>query len=177
MSKTAVGLFEHSDLAHQVVHDLETGAFPQGEIRILGESRDMSVDGVMSTPRTDFEVSLNRELQAIGANGQEAIAYVKGVRRGGVLVFATGSIEQVDNAAEIMNRHGAIDVEKARRQRTRCRQHGRREHDSCTRELQSNRADQSTRRRSPHVCLVASAMPPRKRNRQPPRRAKNNVNE
>ena len=112
MSKTAVGLFEHSDLAHQVVHDLETGAFPQGEIRILGESRDMSVDGVMSTPRTDFEVSLNRELQAIGANGQEAIAYVKGVRRGGVLVFATGSIEQVDNAAEIMNRHGAIDVEK-----------------------------------------------------------------
>jgi hypothetical protein len=112
MSKTAVGLFEHSDLAHQVVHDLETGAFPKGEIRILGESRDMSVDGVMSTPRTDFEVSLNRELQAIGANGQEAIAYVKGVRRGGVLVFATGSIEQVDNAAEIMNRHGAIDVEK-----------------------------------------------------------------
>jgi hypothetical protein len=112
MSKTAVGLFEHSDLAHQVVHDLETGAFPQGEIRILGESRDMSVDGVMSTPRTDFEVSLNRELQAIGANGQEAIAYVKGVRRGGLLVFATGSIEQVDNAAEIMNRHGAIDVEK-----------------------------------------------------------------
>ena len=72
----------------------------------------MSVDGVMSTPRTDFEVSLNRELQAIGANGQEAIAYVKGVRRGGVLVFATGSIEQVDTAAEIMNRHGAIDVEK-----------------------------------------------------------------
>ena len=72
----------------------------------------MSVDEVMSTPRTDFEVGLNQELQAIGANGQEAIAYIKGVRRGGVLVFATGSIEQVDNAAEIMNRHGAIDVEK-----------------------------------------------------------------
>jgi hypothetical protein len=112
MSKTAVGLFEHASVAHQVVHDLETSAFPRNEIRILGEPRDMSVDEVMSTPRTDFEVGLNQELQAIGANGQEAIAYVKGVRRGGVLVFATGSIEQVDNAAEIMNRHGAIDVEK-----------------------------------------------------------------
>ncbi len=112
MSKTAVGLFEHSVLAHQVVRDLETSAFPRAEIRILGESRDMSVDGIMSTPRTDFEVGLNRELQAIGASGQEAIAYVKGVRRGGVLVFATGSIEEVDNAAEIMNRRGAIDVEK-----------------------------------------------------------------
>lgn len=112
MSKTAVGLFEHSGLARQVVHDLEDRAFPAGEIRILGESRDMSVDGPMSTPRTDFEVGLNRELKAIGADGQEAIAYVEGVRRGGVLVFATGSTEEVDNAAEIMNRHGAIDVEK-----------------------------------------------------------------
>jgi hypothetical protein len=35
MSKTAVGLFEHSGLAHQVVQDLETSAFPRGEIRIL----------------------------------------------------------------------------------------------------------------------------------------------
>ena len=112
MSKTAVGLFEHSGVAHEVVHDLETSAFPRGEIRILGEPRDMSVDGAMSTPRIDFEVSLNRELQAIGANGHEAVAYVKGVRLGGVLVFATGSNEEVDNAAEVMNRHGAIDVEK-----------------------------------------------------------------
>ncbi len=112
MSKTAVGLFERPDVARQVVHDLETSAFPRKEIRILGEPQEMSVDGVMSTPRTDFEVGLNRELKAIGANGQEALAYVKGVRRGGVLVFATGSIEEVDNAAEIMNRHGAIDVEK-----------------------------------------------------------------
>ena len=112
MSKTAVGLFEHSGLAQQVVHDLETSAFPRKEIRILGEPRDMSVDGAMSTPRTDFEVGLNRELQAIGASGQEAAAYVKGVQRGGVLVFATGSAEQVDNAATIMNRRGAIDVEK-----------------------------------------------------------------
>jgi hypothetical protein len=112
MSKTAVGLFEHPDVARQVVHDLESSAFPRKEIRILGESRDMSVDGVMSTPRIDFEVGLNRELQAIGANVQEATAYVEGVRRGGVLVFATGSIEEVDNAAKIMNRHGAIDVEE-----------------------------------------------------------------
>ena len=111
MSKTAVGLFEHSGLAHQVVQDLETSAFPRGEIRILGESRDMSVDGPMSTPRTDFEVGLNRELKAIGADAQEAIAYVEGVRRGGVLVFATGSTEEIDNAAKIMNRHGAIEVE------------------------------------------------------------------
>jgi hypothetical protein len=112
MSKTAVGLFQYPSLADQVVQDLDASAFPRHEIRILGEPRVMSGDGVMSTPRTDFEVGLNRELKAIGASVDEAIAYVQGVRRGGVLVFATGSGAQVDNAAAIMNRHHAIRVEE-----------------------------------------------------------------
>jgi hypothetical protein len=37
---------------------------------------------------------------------------VKAVRHGGVLVFATGSTEQVDGAAQIMNRHRAAQVEE-----------------------------------------------------------------
>jgi hypothetical protein len=72
----------------------------------------MSGDGVMSTPRTDFEVGLNRELKAIGATNEEANAYGQGVRRGGVLVFATGSNARVDMAAEIMNRHDSIEVDE-----------------------------------------------------------------
>jgi hypothetical protein len=112
MSKTAVGLFENTGVARLVVRDLHANAFPEKEIRILGEPLDMAVTGVTSTPRTDFEVGLNRELQAIGANQQEASAYTKGVREGGVLVFATGSSEAVANAATIMNRHGAIEVEE-----------------------------------------------------------------
>ena len=67
---------------------------------------------VTSILRTDFEVGLNRELKAIGASDREARAYVQGVRRGGVLVFASGSNEQVNDAAEIMNRHDAIEVEE-----------------------------------------------------------------
>jgi hypothetical protein len=71
----------------------------------------------MSTPRIDFEVNLNRELTAIGASDREADTCVQGVRRGGVLVLATGSNEQVDNAATIMNarRNGAC---RTRRQST-----------------------------------------------------------
>ena len=112
MSKTAVGLFENPVLADQVVHDLEVSGFPRDDVRVLSEPRDMEVTGVMSTPRTDFEVDLGRELKAIGASEWEAKAYVQGVRRGGVLVFATGSNEKVDNAAEIMNRYFAIEVEE-----------------------------------------------------------------
>jgi hypothetical protein len=112
MSKTAVGLFESQSVADQVVHDLDASAFPRDKIRTLGEPRDMAVTGIMSTPRSDFEVGLDRELKAVGASDREASAYVQGVRRGGVLVFATGSDEEVDKAAEIMNRHGAIEVEE-----------------------------------------------------------------
>jgi hypothetical protein len=112
MSKTAVGLFQNPSAADQVLQDLEASAFPGNEIRLLGEPREMSGDGLMSTPRTDFEVGLNRELKAIGATNEVANAYVQGVRRGGVLVFATASDARVDTAAEIMNRHGAIEVDE-----------------------------------------------------------------
>lgn len=47
----------------------------------------------MSFPRLDFETELIRELTKIGATKAEAQAYVEGLRRGGALVFATGSDE------------------------------------------------------------------------------------
>ena len=112
MPKTAVGMFENSGLADQVVRDLEASAFPRNDVRILSESLDMPGSGVMGIPNIDFEVSLNRDLRKIGASGPEAEAYVKGVRRGGVLVFASGSNERIDAAAGIMNRHSPIDVEE-----------------------------------------------------------------
>jgi len=112
MSKSAVGLFENPAVGDQVVHDLEAGGFPRNEIRVLREPLDMAVAGVTSIPHTEFEVGLDRELKGMGASDGEAGAYVRGVRRGGVLVFATGSNTDVDHAAEIMSRHGAINVEE-----------------------------------------------------------------
>ena len=53
-----------------------------------------------------------REFRTIGAGETDAEAYVQGIRRGGVIVFATGSGEKVDAAAEIMNRHRAVELEE-----------------------------------------------------------------
>jgi hypothetical protein len=112
MSKTAVGLFESPGVADQVVHDLEASGFPRNDVRILSEPMDMAVTGVMSTPHNDFQVDLNRDLRQIGATEPEAEAYVQGVRRGGVLVFASGPDEKVETAAEVMNRHSPVEVEE-----------------------------------------------------------------
>jgi hypothetical protein len=105
-------LFENPGLADQVVRDLEARGFPRNDVRILSESLDMPGTGAMGIPNIDFEVSLNRDLRAIGASGPEAEAYVNGVRRGGVLVFASGGEEKIDAAAEIMNRHRPVEVEE-----------------------------------------------------------------
>ena len=112
MTKTAVGLFENPSSVDQVVRDLEASGFPRNELRVLGEPREMAGSGIMSIPRTDFEVDLTRELTTMGATETDAEAYVQGVRRGGVMVFATDSGEKTDAAAEIMNRHHAVEVEE-----------------------------------------------------------------
>lgn len=111
MSKTVVGLFQNSAVADQVVHDLAASSFPLNEIRSVREPLDMGATGATGTPRLDFEVRLERELTVIGASVGEANAYAQGVKRGGVLVFATGTNEEVEAASEIMNRLGAANLE------------------------------------------------------------------
>ena len=112
MTRAAVGLFENSYLVDEIVHDLEASGFPRDDIRVLSEPRDIAGSGMMSTPHTDFEVDLVCELRTMGAAEAEADAYVQGVRRGGVIVFATGSSEKAEAAAEIMNHHGAVEIEE-----------------------------------------------------------------
>lgn len=66
----------------------------------------------MSTPHADFEVALTRDLTEFGVLEGDAEAYVQGVRRGGVMVFATGLGKKADTATEIMYRHGAVELEE-----------------------------------------------------------------
>ena len=112
MAKTAVGMFENSGLVDGVVRDLTAKGFLQKEIRVLGEPIEMAASGLMSTPHTDFEVDLIRDLTAFGVVKADAETYVQGVRRGGVMVFATGPGKKADQAAEIMNSHGAVEIEQ-----------------------------------------------------------------
>jgi hypothetical protein len=109
MPKTALALFKDPSVADEVVRDIESLGFPRNEVRTLGEPLGL---GVTSIAELDFEVELFRELERIGATRQEAEAWVEGLRHGGVLVFATGSDERVDRAAEMMNRHGGVGTEE-----------------------------------------------------------------
>ncbi|MGA2234987.1 MAG: hypothetical protein ABSG23_05890 [Terriglobales bacterium] len=110
MAKTAVGLFQNPGSVDEVVRELKASGFAQKDVRVLREPREMAGSGVMSTPHTDFEVDLTRDLMAIGASEADAEAYVRGIRRGGVMVFATG--EKADAAVRIMNHHRGVEIEE-----------------------------------------------------------------
>lgn len=113
MPKTTIGLFEDPGVVGEVVREIEALGFPRNEVRTLDEPSMFDVTGVMSFARLEFEVDSIRELTRIGATEAEAQAYVEGLRHGGVLVFATGSDRDVDAAADIMRRSGAVEIEEA----------------------------------------------------------------
>ena len=46
MAKTAVGLFENSELANEVVRDLEATGFLRKDVRVLSEPREMAGSGL-----------------------------------------------------------------------------------------------------------------------------------
>jgi hypothetical protein len=66
MAKTAVGLFENPGSVEEVVRELKASGIPQKDVRVLREPREMASSGLMSTPHTDFEVGLVRDLRAFG---------------------------------------------------------------------------------------------------------------
>lgn len=112
MAKTAIALFNDPAIVEGVVKEIEDLGIPKKELQILKEQALFPVDGVMSFTRLEFEVELKHALDEIGAEESEEQAYLKGLRDGCVLVLASGPDAKVEEAAEIMNRAGAKDLEE-----------------------------------------------------------------
>ena len=112
MAETAVGLFEHHGAADAVVDALHANGIPSNGIRTLSKPSAMPVDSATSTPAVDFAAALAQDLSSMGATDRECETYLAGVRRGNVLVFATGSHAQAETAISVMNSYEPIEVEE-----------------------------------------------------------------
>ena len=112
MTHTALGLFRTSIEAEKAVSELKAAGFTAGDLRVTAEPRYMPVSSPLSTPSMDLCEELTLDLRAMGVPEPEAQTYILGVRNGGSLVFANGSIEQAHKAAEIMNLHHAATAEE-----------------------------------------------------------------
>ena len=112
MTHTALGLFRNAIDAEAALGELKASGFSKSDLRLAAEPRYMTVSGPLSTPGMDFCEELSLDLRAMGVPEADTQAYILGVRDGGALVFASGSIEQVQKAAEIMNVHRAATGEE-----------------------------------------------------------------
>lgn len=112
MAETAVGLFEHHGTAEAVVDALRANGLPSNGIRTLSKPAALPVDSSTSKPSVDFAAALARDLRAMGASQFECDSYLAGVRRGNVLIFASGSRAQADTAMSVMNAYDPIEMEE-----------------------------------------------------------------
>ena len=83
------------------------------------------------------------------------------------MVFATGSGEKANTATEIMNRHGAVELEEISAPAAGTPNFGPRRVDSGPRTLCPNWASPLSRLGCPHVCVVAILAKQHRRARTP----------
>jgi hypothetical protein len=101
MTKTAIGLFEASTTADEVVAHLLAAGFSRDEVKLIR--------------RSDYEGTPGAETDILKIGGLPQVhagRYWEAVRRGRVLVAVTSDGARAERAAEIMDRDGAIDVEE-----------------------------------------------------------------
>ncbi|HEX4322094.1 MAG TPA: hypothetical protein VHZ52_14375 [Acidobacteriaceae bacterium] len=108
MAETAIGLFEDIGTAEAVEDALRANGLPTHGIRVI--RKPVASGGASSIPSPDS--TLASELRSMGATQRECEAYVDGVQRGNVLVFATGSHAQSDTAIGVMNAYNPIELEE-----------------------------------------------------------------
>jgi len=100
MSKTIIGLFDSRTEAEKVVQELVGSGINR---------QDVSIVATDSQAQQDLDLSPYRTL---GIPDLEARSYAEAVRRGATLLCIRTEEQLVDRATDILERHGAIDIDQ-----------------------------------------------------------------
>jgi hypothetical protein len=119
MSETAVGLFEDAVVAEAVVDSLRAHGFSSSGIRVVAAPTSASAASLGDETGINtgfnggnFGAGVTKDLRAMGVTEYESNAYLSGLHRGNVLVYATGSRPQADEAVAVMNEYSALEIEE-----------------------------------------------------------------
>ena len=100
MSKTVVGLFDENSSAQAAVQDLHNA--------------NIGGNDVMVVTKSTFQDNLMSDLTDAGVPNDDAQVYVAGVRQNETLVKVETTDANGPVAIEIMDRNGAVDIDKER---------------------------------------------------------------
>ena len=109
MASLVVGLFEQRSDAEAALNDLVSSNFDRSHIDVKEQYTENSQSSL---------AHLRRELEGEGVPEADAQLYEDGVRAGDTLEVAHVSDDRADEARDIMNRHGALDIHDAFAQRS-----------------------------------------------------------
>ncbi len=108
MASLVVGLFEQRSDAEAALNDLVRSNFDRSHIDVKEQYTENSQNSL---------AHLRRELEGEGVPEGDAKLYEDGVRAGDTLEVAHVNDDRADEARDIMNRHGALDIHDAFTQR------------------------------------------------------------
>ncbi len=109
---TVIGLFDTADQASAVKNDLISSGISPDRIRTESNSGSStaSVDATATPGKGIWEEI--KEMFGGGDDSRYSEYYAEGTKRGGTLVTVSASDEEAELAADILHRHGAIDVDE-----------------------------------------------------------------
>lgn len=127
MTNTVVGLLDRRDEAEEVVDDLVSEGFDREHIHIVANDRELaSMPPATGVPGKEKESGfhslmvklgfLEDRSKELGWPTEDVDYYSEGVRRGGVLVTVDAESAEVDRAMEILEEHGAVDIQERAQQ-------------------------------------------------------------
>lgn len=111
--KTIVALFDDLPTARRVLDDLDAAGLRSG-FTMMGaaSARSTAMAGGTADFDTDYDDPRNRVavLERAGVPQDDAQIYAEGVRRGGVLVMGRVDDRRCDDALDVIERHGSVDI-------------------------------------------------------------------
>jgi len=109
MKETAVGLFADSGVANAAASALRENGIKSENIRVVSATGSSGTNGATGD---EFSSSFSKEIRTMGVSERESDAYLGGLRKGNVLVYATGTREEAAKAVDVMNEFSAIEIEE-----------------------------------------------------------------
>lgn len=116
MKNTVVGLFEDRTEAQRAQSEIVSLNIPIGDTKVFDQSvsQESKESGAMGASEQSWWDSFK---EAFGFGGSDDRSYYEeGIRRGGILVSVRVEDPFIDRVAEIMDAHGALDIDERAQQ-------------------------------------------------------------
>ena len=121
MATTLVGIYDDLAQAQKAVQELSRAGIKQGDISIAGNDGGKGYTSYGGANSTDYTTgsSIGNDISnffdsifGTDINDDERGIYAEAVRRGSVVVTVNTDDQMTERAAEILNQHSAVDVDR-----------------------------------------------------------------